>query len=88
MDVRRALNLLAGFTPRAQAPPRRTPPKVVLRNLRRILRRELSTPAQRFRDTGSAATVSVFYNLLPQRTKLLFASGSCAGDGLMGGVNE
>ena len=36
IDVRRALTLLAGFTPRAQAPPHRTPPKVVFRNLRRI----------------------------------------------------
>jgi hypothetical protein len=76
-------------TPRAQAPPRRTPPEVVFQNLWRILRRELSTlAARRFQSTSSAATVSIFQNLLPQGTKLHLRRVSCAGNGLMGGVNE
>ena len=88
MDVRRALNLPAGFTPRTQGPPRRTPPKVVFRNLRRILRRELSTPAQRFRDTSSAATVSIFLEPVAATHKIPLRRVSCAGNGLMGTVNE
>jgi hypothetical protein len=89
MDVRRALNLLAGFTPRAYGAPRRTPPKVVFRNLRRILRRELSTlAARRFRDTNSAATVSIFLEPVAATHKTPLRRVSCAGNSLMGTVNE
>ncbi len=79
-----------GSPPRAQASPRRTPPKVVYRNLRRILRRELDTlAARRFRGTSSAATVSIFLEPVAGIAQDTFCVGElCARNGLMGVINE
>jgi hypothetical protein len=84
------LTLLAWVHSKSLKHPRRTPPKVVFRKSRRILRRELSTlAARRFsRHKFGRNRVDLIRTCYRHCTELLLRRVSCAGNGLMGGVNE